>query len=190
MEIELCALRCERALREEEREALMHVLPDARRARLARSREAAQEVLLAYGVLHARLCARYGWDVLPEIRCGKNGKPFFPDCPELFFNLSHTRAAVLVGLHDRPIGVDIEALRPVSGRLKKLFSQAETEREFWENWVKRESAVKRAGGSIMAKCESAAEERFFSFVPFAGYTACACTQDETSEIKLKCFTVK
>lgn len=190
MEIELCAVRLARALREEEREALMHVLPDARRARLARSREAAQEVLLAYGTLHARLSARYGWEELPEMRRGKNGKPFFPDCPELFFNLSHTRGAVLVGIHDQPIGVDIEALRPVSARLRRLFPAAETERECWENWVKRESAVKRAGGSILAAHGSAAGEHFFPFAPFDGYAACVCTADETGDIKLKCFTVK
>lgn len=32
----------------------------------------------------------------------KYGKPEFAEHPEVQFNLSHTRGAVLVGIHDRP----------------------------------------------------------------------------------------
>ena len=45
-----------------------------------------------------------------------HGKPYFPEHPDVHFNLSHTAGAVLVGLSDRPVGVDIEHIRPVSQR--------------------------------------------------------------------------
>ncbi len=45
------------------------------------------------------------------------GKPYFPEWPGVHFSISHTAAAAMVGLSDRPVGVDIERIRPVSRRL-------------------------------------------------------------------------
>ena len=63
---------------------------------------------------------------LPALTYNKYGKPAFAEHPEVQFNLSHTRGAVLVGIHDRPIGVDIERIRPVSERTMQRLAGAVT----------------------------------------------------------------
>lgn len=195
MAIELYALRLACKLREEERAALWEILPPARAARLRRSAGAhCDEVLAAYGILAKLLSSKYGWEKLPPLSCGKNGKPFFADYPKLCFNLSHTRGAALVGISDRPIGVDIEKYRPVSARMRSAFPEAETERDFWDDWVRRESAVKCVGGSIASlrnrPLDAIEGECFFPMEPFEGYVACICTADKTITVKLNSFIIE
>ena len=61
------------------------------------------EPICAYAALWLGLNALYGWRELPALTYNKYGKPAFAEHPEVQFNLSHTRGAVLVGIHDRPI---------------------------------------------------------------------------------------
>ena len=66
-----------------------------------------------YAALLAEALARErGLTGLPTIAAGANGKPFFPDRPDLQFNLSHSHGAAVCALHHLPIGVDVERLRP------------------------------------------------------------------------------
>lgn len=196
MEIKLCTIRCTRMLRQEELAALRAVVPPERLARLERQKDPArrQEVLLAYGALYALLLEEYGWNELPRLSYGENGKPCFAEHPEVFFNLSHTRGAALAGISDHPIGVDMEQCRAVSARMRRAFPEAKTERDFWDNWVRRESAVKHVGGSIISlrnrPLNAIEEECFFPLEVFEGYVACACTADKTATVKLKSFTIE
>lgn len=196
MEIKLCAIRCMRMLRQEELAALRVIVPPERLAELDRQKdpERRQEVLLAYGALQVLLLEEYGWNELPRLSYGENDKPCFAEHPEVFFNLSHTRGAALAGISDHPIGVDMEKCRAVSARMRRAFPEAKTERNFWDGWVRRESAVKRVGGSIISlrnRPRDAIEgECFFPLEPFEGYAACVCTADKTMAVKLKSFTME
>ena len=116
MSIELWAARLERPLTERETAAMLRLLPAGRRERLLRIRqpEKRREPLCAYLLLRLALREACGWRDLPEIRLTSLGKPWFPEFPEVHFNLSHTGGAVLAALSDRPVGVDIERIRPVS----------------------------------------------------------------------------
>ena len=111
MAVKLWAVRLDRALTQQEEERLMRALPEERRERLLRmrDRQKRREPLCAYWILRAALKKQYPQlKELPEMEYGPLGKPRFAKWPEIHFNLSHTDGAVLVGLSDEPIGVDIE----------------------------------------------------------------------------------
>ena len=132
MSIDLWAARLERTLTEQETERMMRILPPKRRERLMKLREdKRQEPLCAYLLLCLALWELYEWRGLPEIAENSMGKPYFPEHPEVHFNISHTSGAVLVGVSDQPIGVDIEKIRPVSQRAMRRLADVSTERDFF-----------------------------------------------------------
>ena len=177
MSIELWAARLERPLTEAEEAAMLALLPPERRERLLRLRqpEKRREPLCAYLMLRRALWEQFHWRDLPEIRTASLGKPFFPDHPEVHFNLSHTAGAVLVALSDRPVGADIERIRPVSQRAMRRLADAATERAFFESWVRREALAKRSGAGVATMLSAGEElppgEQFYPLDTFPGYAA-------------------
>lgn len=177
MSIELWAARLERPLTERETEAMLPLLPPERQERLLRIKqsEKRREPLCAYLILRHALWEQYRWRELPPIRLTSLGKPYFPDFPEVHFNLSHTTGAVLVALSGEPVGVDIEHIRPVSERAMRRLADVTTERAFFQSWVRREARAKRLGTPVELGAETPLrpEERLWQEV-FPGYHACAC----------------
>ena len=139
----LWAVRLDRPLTEEETAALWAALPPHRRERLSRvrHRERHREPLCAWGLLRLALERTLGWRDLPPLACTDRGKPWFPNYPTVFFSLSHTPGAVLVGVADGPIGVDIEAVRPVGPRLLERLGERELG-PLLAAWVRREARFK------------------------------------------------
>lgn len=92
----------------------------------------------------------WGMEELPRVEGGAREKPYFPDCPDRCFSLSHTSTHVLALLSDTPVGADIEALRVPPARLLRLASQYELESfGFFGLWTLRESVYKLTGrGSL------------------------------------------
>jgi len=63
---------------------------------------------------------------LPVIRKTRQGKPYFPDYPELHFSISHSGNIVLCALASTPCGCDVQEQRIVSNRLiSRCFDQKE-----------------------------------------------------------------
>ena len=182
MSIELWAARLERPLTEAEEAAMLALLPPERRERLLRLRqpEKRREPLCAYLMLRRALWEQFHWRDLPEIRTASLGKPFFPDHPEVHFNLSHTAGAVLVALSDRPVGADIEHIRPVSQRAMRRLADVDTERAFFQSWVRREARAKRSGAGVgtMLTGEEPLQpgEQFYFLDTFPGYAAGVATR--------------
>ena len=69
---------------------------------------------LARLLLCFALRKEYGLPALPDIRAGEHGKPFFPTCPEISFNLSHCKTAVACAMDAAPLGVDVQGYRPLT----------------------------------------------------------------------------
>lgn len=182
MPIELWAARLERPLSERETAAMMALLPMERQERLLRIRQAEKrrEPLCAYFILRHALWQQYHWRELPPIAYASLGKPYFPDFPTVHFNLSHTTGAVLVGLSDEPLGVDIEHIRPVSQRAMRRIAGVETEKAFFRSWVRREARAKRAGAGVGVMLESETPlqhgEHFYYLETFPGYVAGVATR--------------
>ena len=195
MKIQLISIRMERPFTEEEVGRLLCLVPQERRRRLAELKDPVlgHEPICAYAALWLGVNALYGWRELPELTYNKYGKPEFAAHPEAQFNISHTRGAVLVGLHDRPIGVDIERIRPVSERTMQRLAGAVTEREFFESWTRRESRAKWGGTGLAAmKREDSPTmfgERFEYVETFPGYVACVCTHSDDALAPVRRFTL-
>lgn len=97
--------------------------------------------------------ARETWGLpeLPEILADGKGKPYFPAYPDFCYSLSHTRTHVLCALSEKPVGADVEAIRPFPEKsVLKLTDEREREDfAFFELWVLRESLFKLTGeGSL------------------------------------------
>lgn len=152
MAIKLWAAELERPLTAEETERLTALLPPGRRERLLRVKDPARrrEPLCAYLLLRLALWENYGWETLPDITLSPRRKPCFPDHPDVHFNLSHTSGAVLVGVSDHPVGVDIERIRPMSPNALRRLAPGMEERDFFPCWVRREARAKLDGSHMDA----------------------------------------
>lgn len=88
----------------------------------------------------------------------KMGKPYFPDVPELHFNLSHCDGLAVCLLSTYECGVDAEACRPLREKVvRRVFSPEEQEALqasdapdslFTALWTLKESYVKAIGIGI------------------------------------------
>lgn len=193
--MELWAMRLDRTLTEGEDRALTARLPPDRRMRLAgvHSPEKRREVLCAYALLGLALRESYGWDALPEMAWTDAGKPWFPSLPNLHFSLSHTAGAVLAGVSETPIGVDIERLRPVPRRLAARLGFDAPE-AFFREWTRREASVKRSGAGLPALAadlgQSLVQEGLWSIDILPGYAASACGEpdDLPEPVRLRAIT--
>ncbi len=97
--------------------------------------------LLAFAVERER-----GLQSFPRLERAPGGKPWFPDCPDLQFNLSHSYGAAVCAVHDQSLGVDVERLRPAPRRLARgMESEA-----FFRLWTAREATIKRQGRGVEA----------------------------------------
>ena len=89
---------------------------------------------------------------------GPNGKPFVRGGPH--FNLAHSGAVAFFAVADFPVGIDVEATRPVEpGLANSVFtptelaylatlSREERQAAFFRGWTRKEAVIKAKGGSI------------------------------------------
>ena len=195
VEIQLIAVRLERPLTDAEAERLLAFVPAERRRRLEGLKDPARghEPICAYAALALGFNELFGWRELPPLAYDRHGKPRFAEHPEVHFNLSHTRGAVLVGIHDQPLGVDIERVRPVSERTMQRLAGTTDVHSFFESWTRRESRSKRSGMGLAAMREEDAPtmtgERFEYVETFPDYVACVCTHSSDLLGALRRFTI-
>lgn len=102
------------------------------------------ERALAHRLLALALEREYGLRQVPETAREPGGKPFFPSRPDICFNISHSRGAAVCALHDKPVGIDVEKLRPAPRRLAKGMEGD----AFFRLWTAKEATVKRRGEGI------------------------------------------
>ncbi len=196
MDIQLFAAKLERPLTDEETDAFLRIMPEERRERLMKvpKEELRQEPLCAYAILFLAARTLFGWKRLPKMRYSKYGKPEFDGFPDVQFNISHTRRAVLVGLHNEPLGVDIERLRPISESYMQKIAGTSSREEFFKSWVRRESRSKWNGaglGSIRENENPAMRgERILYVDTFPDYVACVCTHSNARLAKVHKLTIE
>lgn len=108
---------------------------------------------LAWPLLEQAVQLHWGWTSLPLVERSPRGKPFFPGLADRWFSLSHSGGIALCALSERPVGVDVELVRPRRMELpQRLLSQNELAQfdgswadfcRFWtlkESWCKREDS--------------------------------------------------
>lgn len=120
----------------------------------------------AYGLLAELLAAEYGLPGLPELERQAGGKPFFPQRPDLHFNLSHSGGLALCGAGTAPLGVDLEVVRPRRAGLARYICSPEEYAWYeelggdWESlytiWTLKEARVKCTGEGLRQRPEAIA----------------------------------
>lgn len=114
--------------------------------------------IAAYILLKEALAREYGITENPEFGYYDGGKPFLIGHPGIHFSLSHCRVAVACAVGDKPVGIDIETIRPYKPALaRRVLSTAElheveeSERPdvaFIRLWTMKESYLKMTGEGI------------------------------------------
>jgi 4'-phosphopantetheinyl transferase len=73
----------------------------------------------AYLLLCQGLREEYGITEPPIFAYGEHGKPTIVDHPDIHFNMSHCREAVICMLSNKPIGIDVETIHRYSESLAR-----------------------------------------------------------------------
>lgn len=199
---QLVLLQIDRPLSPAEERALFARVGAEKQALLSRmpAGEARQGRLLA-ALLARRLCGeRLGASPASlQMAVAPGGKPFLADYPALHFNLSHTPGGVLCGLSSRPVGVDIERLRPFPDRVEeRCFTLAE---RAWAGedpvrrltvWTRKEAAAKWTGAGLAAlrqadTCAGEWADRLFSGQ--TGAFVWSVCEEALRPPRLQCWTV-
>ena len=114
--------------------------------------------VLAYLLLKKGLREIYGITDNPIFEYNEHGKPSIVGHPEIYFNLSHCKEAVVCVISDQPIGVDVESIREYKESLVRYTMNDEEihEIESSENpaaafirlWTMKEATTKLIGTGI------------------------------------------
>lgn len=89
------------------------------------------------------------------------GKPFLPEYPKIYMNLSHSGRYAACAIGESPVGVDLEYRRdrkrselvikkfhPLEQRLYKDTEEENREKFFYDLWVMKESFMKAEGTGL------------------------------------------
>ena len=140
-------------------EELINELPEWRRVQAMRFKHerGRLECALSYALLCQGL-KEMGYDLQPTFIYGDNGKPSLKELPELHFNLSHCKRAVVCAVSDHPVGIDAEVLGRYSERLAQytmnedelaeIAAAKDKDVAFTRLWTMKEAAMKLTGEGI------------------------------------------
>lgn len=130
----------------------------------------------------------YGISPLPTILRDGNGKPYFPDHPNLHFNFSHTGPYVLCALSLFPVGVDMEEIKARRPSLPRYALTPEEYRcyeqlggdwnAFYTLWTKKEAWCKYTGEGLGIGLKKTPSEDGVFFKSYKGADFCACVCGE------------
>ena len=141
-------------------EAALPLLSEQRREQVLRFKYelGRKTCAAAYLLLCEGLRKEYGITEPPLFEYGEHGKPAIVGRPDIHFNLSHCREAVVCAVSSRPVGVDVESIRSFKESLVEYtMNQGEVERirqserpdvEFIRLWTMKEAVLKMTGAGI------------------------------------------
>lgn len=135
------------------------------------------------------LKTEYSISPLPELARTEEGKPYFPSLSDLQFNISHSKGVVLCALSSRPVGVDIEEIRPRRDSLPRyaLSSQEYEDYEalgadwpaFYTLWTRKEAWCKYTGQGLRLQWGQTppTEDLFYGRYQGEGWRAAVCGEE-------------
>ena len=114
--------------------------------------------VLAYQLLKEGLHKEYGITENPIFEYNEHGKPSIVGHPEIYFNLSHCKEAVVCAISNHPIGIDVESIREFKDSLVNYTMNDDEVREieasenpasaFIRLWTMKEATMKLIGTGI------------------------------------------
>ena len=140
-------------------EALDQLSPQRREQAMKYRHEFGQRAsAAAYLLLCQGLREEYGIEEKPVFVYGEHGKPSLADYPHIHFSLSHCREAVACLVSDRPVGVDVETIRPLRPSLAEYTMNTDEigqirvsddpDLMFTRLWTQKEALAKCLGSGI------------------------------------------
>ncbi|WP_242833507.1 4'-phosphopantetheinyl transferase family protein [Desulfosporosinus youngiae] len=95
-----------------------------------------------------------------SISINEFGKPYLRDYPNIHYNISHKKGAIVCAVSDEPVGVDIERITNFNKRIaERFFTQNEQtyifadkrnqDQRFAKVWTRKEAYVKWIGKGMM-----------------------------------------
>ena len=132
--------------------------------------------VLAYQLLKRGLKEMYGIQDNPLFEYNEHGKPSIIGHPEIFFNLSHCKEAVLCAISDEPVGVDVESVRSFNESLVRYTMNDDEVRRielsedqavaFIRLWTMKEAALKLKGTGISNDVKQVLQDENLQFETF------------------------
>lgn len=123
----------------------------------------------AYLLLCEALRRECGIEEPPVFSYGEHGKPFIVGRPDICFNMSHCREAAICVIDDKPVGVDIESVRPFreslvrytmsDGEARQIAAAPRPELEFVRLWTMKEAVQKRSGEGIRSDMKTILQQK-------------------------------
>jgi len=117
-----------------------------------------KQCALAYLLLCEGLNKEYGITEKPVFEFGEHGKPSIVGQPNIYFNLSHCKEAVMCVVSNEPVGVDVESIGRYKDELAKFTMNADELRVIDESdapevafirfWTMKEAVLKLSGEGI------------------------------------------
>ena len=124
--------------------------------------------VLAYLLLKQALRHEYGIVDNPLFEYGEHGKPSIVGHPDIYFNLSHCREAVVCAVGRYPVGIDVESVNRYKKELARytmndheqaLIAAAERpEVAFTRLWTMKEARLKLTGEGIGSNLKVALDD--------------------------------
>ena len=132
--------------------------------------------VLAYQLLKQGLREAYGIEGNPQFEYNEHGKPAIVGHPEIFFNFSHCKEAVLCAISEQPVGVDVESVRSFNDSLVHYTMNEDEIREietaedravaFIRLWTMKEAALKLEGTGICKDMKQVLQQDGLDFETF------------------------
>ena len=143
-------------------DVLLSVISEERRKRINAFHFDVDKKLSLYAELIVRFAACEMLNISNSdiiIDTNEYGKPFLKNYPNFYFNVSHTRNAVVVCVAAYPIGVDIERVKKAKPDIAKRFFTTDEQQyvfekndlideRFFEIWTKKEAYIKCLGKGL------------------------------------------
>ena len=144
--------------------------------------------VLAYLLLKQGLHEEYGITENPIFEYNEHGKPSIIGHPDIFFNLSHCKEAVVCVVSDKPVGVDVESIREYKeslvrytmndAEIREIESSENPAKTFIRLWTMKEATMKLIGTGISNEMKTVIDIERYHYTtiekPHYTYTVCMC----------------
>ena len=84
------------------------------------------------------------------LKTTENGKPYI-EISDIHFNISHCEDWVVCAIHNKPIGIDIEKIRPINLKIAKRFFTADEQNYVFSGIPKEEDFDKTADSDMLKR---------------------------------------
>lgn len=155
--------RIGKAINENSFSFLLLFSPSEKQQRILRQRVKQNADNMLVGAALARLMLWKYFHVAPtaKIAYGAYGKPYLPDYPHAHFNISHSGQYVACAVCERPVGLDIQVIKPydpdvarlvcTAEELQQIETSADSSIEFTRIWTRKEAYLKMLGCGLIKK---------------------------------------